>query len=49
MKKVKKVYVVEIRFPFRQIVVLESPKDFQKMKEYCKMNGWSFLAYSQII
>jgi len=49
MKKVKKVYVVEIRFPFRQIVVLESQKELKDMIMYCKMNGWSFLAYSQII
>jgi len=49
MKKVKKVYVVEIRFPFRQIVVEENLKQFKRIVEYCKMNGWEYLAYTQII
>jgi len=49
MQKNKKVYVIEIRWSFKEIIVLENAKEFGKVKQYCKMNGWNFLAYSQII
>jgi len=49
MKKTKKVYVIEVRYPIRQIVVLESSREVKDMIRYCQMNEWSFLVYTQII
>jgi len=49
MQKNKKVYVVEIRWPFKEIVILESQKELKDMIRRCKENAWSFWAYSQII